>query len=138
MPNPATRKPIGISIPADWRFSALQLKRAKGGDVSFDLDALRSILTDPADLDWLMTHPEGHLAEVLTWLYAHSVKHHGAEDPVVERLIAEVRAEDAPERVNRSRSLRIRLTPAEHALMESHAAEAGQTISQYVRARCCK
>lgn len=88
------RKTIPINTPVDWRFSDLQLRRTPEGDISFDLDALQAVLVNgKADLDWLMSHHEDYLAELLTHLYAASVEHLGAEDPVVERLIAEIKDE---------------------------------------------
>jgi hypothetical protein len=92
------RKKIQINTPDGWRFSELQLRREANGDLSFNLDALRAILVDPTDADWLMSHPEDHLADVLTELYRRSVVELDAEDPVLEQLIGEVREERRRER----------------------------------------
>lgn len=87
-------KTISIETPAGWRFSDLRLRREDNGDVSFDTDALRAVLVNPSDYDWLMSHHEDALGEVLHRLYAASVEHLGAEDPVQETIIAEVLEED--------------------------------------------
>jgi hypothetical protein len=78
-----------ICIPDGWRFSDLQLVLRSDGEVSFHLDHLRAALADPADLERLLDTSEDALANLLFELYERT----GAEDPVMERLIAEVRDE---------------------------------------------
>jgi hypothetical protein len=78
-----------LNLPPDWRFSDLNLALQPDGEVSFNLDHLRAALADPADLERLLDAPEDALANVLFELYERT----GAEDLVMERLIAEVRDE---------------------------------------------
>ncbi|MDQ3832249.1 MAG: hypothetical protein M3315_01170, partial [Actinomycetota bacterium] len=72
------RKGIRINIPEGWRFSALQLQRdPQTGDIAFSIPALKEVI-HPDDVDWLMSHPEGHMAEVLVKLYKVAVEQYGA------------------------------------------------------------
>ena len=87
------QKALRISIPEGWRFSNLQLSRSKAtGDISFSIEALEQVV-DPDDVQWLMTHNEEYLCDVLVRLYDIAVRDFGAEDATVETLIGEIRDE---------------------------------------------
>lgn len=127
---------LSLDIPDGFRFSSLHLRREANGDVTLDLDVLRTLLADPADLDWLMSSHESNLAQVLTQLYAVSVAHCGAEDPTFEQLIAEMRPRRRPRGPTPrgyTYSLRIYLTPEELATLDRICEEHGWKRTQAIR-----
>jgi hypothetical protein len=78
--------PITISVPHDWKFSTLELRRVDGY-VTFNAKALQEIL--PFDYELVMTSHEDVLANILWSTYRLCVDNLGAEDPYMEYAISE-------------------------------------------------
>jgi hypothetical protein len=85
-------KTLKLEVPDDLDFGLLKLSRDQDGSIAFETDPVRCIAVKNG-LDPAIFEAEDNAAELFIGWYVVHRKRGGAEDAVMEQILAEIKAE---------------------------------------------